>query len=114
MCYVMACCGKLFSWVSGQQGFYMALYLASPLHAAERQRFEQALTAAIEERDRFALTNGAWIIDFQGTSRELSDKIGTTSDPRTTGSVLYTGISGYWGYGPTTLWEWLRSRLEKS
>jgi len=91
----------------------MALYLASPLHSEDYPRFNKALDTAIDARDRFALENGAWIIDFPGTSQELSEQIGTTANPSTTGSVLYTGISGYWGRGPSTLWEWLRSRLEK-
>ncbi|WP_211453846.1 hypothetical protein [Collimonas antrihumi] len=89
----------------------MALYLATPF--ADPDRLATAIKAAFGEYDRYLLKSGGWLIRFDGTTRELSNKIGTTtSEPPTTGSVLYVAVGGYYGRGPTDMWEWMKSRME--
>lgn len=89
----------------------MALFLATPL-TENRDRLDHAIAVAIHESDRYRTKSGTWIIKFEGTSRELSDKVGTTNtEPTRTESAMYTPISGYYGRGPTDMWEWMKSRL---
>ena len=75
---------------------------AAPLlDAAIRQKFPAA----------FQIETGKWVLNSTlQTSKDVSDSIGLTTD--TPGAPMFmTGIvvavKGYYGRGPTTLWEWL-------
>lgn len=94
----------------------MALFLAIPLRA-ENDFLDRAVIENIEEQNRFRLqANAGWIIEFDGTSTELSDKIGITGQeagvPSPVGSALVTNLTNYYGRGPANMWEWIRVRLE--
>ena len=95
----------------------MPLYIAVPLSVDT-----SAFDAAVQERipspaDRHKLqANRGWLIKFDGTTVELSNQIGVTGQekgaPAPLGSVFFTTVSGYYGRGPTDMWEWLKTRLE--
>ena len=83
-----------------------------------------AFDAAVEKHipapsDRYKLqSNSGWLIKFDGTTVELSHKIGVTSPEKTStpaplGSVIFIPVTGYFGRGPTDMWEWLKTRLEQ-
>jgi L-ascorbate metabolism protein UlaG (beta-lactamase superfamily) len=95
----------------------MPIYIAVPLSADT-----SALDSAVEQRisssaDRYKLqTNSGWLIKFDGTTVELSNKIGVTGQEKGVaplGSVIFVPVSGYYGRGPNDMWEWLKTRLER-
>lgn len=94
----------------------MPLYLAVPLVSDSA-----ALNAAVEaipHSDRYKLqSERGWLIKFDGTTIELSNRIGLTGQeqgiPSPVGSAIIVPISGYYGRGPTDMWEWLKIRFEQ-
>lgn len=96
----------------------MPIYIAIPLGTEST-----ALDAAVENRissttDRYKLqSNRGWLIKFDGTTVELSNHIGLTGQekgaPSPLGSAIVVPVSGYFGRGPTDMWEWLKTRLEQ-
>ena len=56
--------------------------------------------------------NNAWFVVFNGTTKELSDKIGLTNAANGTGVVI--AVSNYYGRAPTDMWEWLKTRVERA
>lgn len=58
----------------------------------------------------YHLPQGEWLVAFNGTSRELSDKLGISDGSN--GSAIIVGISGYYGRASTDLWEWIRVKSE--
>ena len=54
----------------------------------------------------------AWFVSFDGTAKQLSDKLGFTiregNEKPITGVV--TGIDGYYGFGSKDLWVWLKNQ----
>jgi hypothetical protein len=49
---------------------------------------------------------GQWIISFKGTSEELSNMLGI-SDNKNGLSAIVLSVSGYWGFAPNNLWEFM-------
>lgn len=57
------------------------------------------------ELPSFHLNNGEILVSFNGTSRELSDKL-SISDGRN-GPAIITAVSSYYGRTSTDVWEWM-------
>ncbi len=61
--------------------------------------------------------DAGWLIQFDGTTKELSDKLTITGqkpgEPSPVGPAIIAPISGYYGRGPTDMWEWLKIRFER-
>jgi len=57
-----------------------------------------------------------FLVSFSGTSIELSHKLGITGEegPGQLGPALVVVISSYYGRASTTMWEWMKSRMERS
>lgn len=90
----------------------MPLYLVTPF--ADPDALARGVEDAISEHDRYLLKSGGWLIRFDGTSRELSDKIGITNATQNpVGSALVVGVAGYYGKAPNDMWEWIKTRLEQ-
>ena len=56
---------------------------------------------------------GKWFIQAPlQTSKDMSDSLGITADPPNVSAItgVVVAIKGYFGRGPTDLWEWLASR----
>ena len=90
----------------------MPIYLISPLtHPTE---VGAAVMEKVLEADRYRLAPVGWIVKFGGTTKELSDLLGVTSDipPPTSplGSCLVTMVGGYYGRAQPDLWEWIKTR----
>lgn len=58
-----------------------------------------------------------FLVSFSGTTVELSNAIGITSmDPEaqsTLGPAMVVVITSYYGLAGTTMWEWMKTRLER-
>jgi hypothetical protein len=89
----------------------MSVFVISPL-TGNHEALAVAVKQALPELDAYRLANGGWLVKFGGTSNELSDKLGVTGNNAVHGSTLIAAMSGYYGRGPTEMWEWLKSRWE--
>lgn len=94
----------------------MPLFLAVPL-STDTTALDAAVAQNIPQLDCYKLqANSGWLIKYDGTTLELSNKVGVTGQekgmPALLGSAIFVGISGYYGRGPTDMWEWLKTRIE--
>jgi len=94
----------------------MPVFVIIPL-ANNFEGLGKALEAKLIATDFFALQNDAgWLVNYGGTSQELSTFIGITPPPDSgaepLGSALVVPVPSYYGRGPTTMWEWIKTRME--
>lgn len=94
----------------------MPVFVIIPL-ANNAAALRTAMATALTQSDVLELQNSAgFLVRYEGTSVELSNAIGLTSAdknaPSTTGSALVCSMGSYYGRGPTTMWEWIQTRLE--
>jgi hypothetical protein len=95
----------------------MPIYLVVSL-ANDASALDNALQRTVSASDRYRLQgNRGWFVRSELTSIELSNAIGITG-PTWEGPALYASaivapISSYYGRGPTDMWEWLKSRMER-
>jgi hypothetical protein len=82
---------------------------------------QPTLAAKIKEKfssDHLAITETQWLISTTGTVTDLSATLGIY-DPKNpaatpTGQGVVFATSAYFGRAPTTVWDWLRAKLETS
>jgi hypothetical protein len=82
---------------------------------------QPAIVAEIKrhfENDHLPINDTQWLISTGGTAMELTTKLGIY-DPKepakpSTGNAIIFSTSGYFGRGPTTIWEWMKAKLETS
>ena len=96
----------------------MAIYIAVPLTASSDPLNNAVESSIASPTDRYKLqAERGWLIKFDGTSVELSNHIGLTGrkqgETSLIGSAIIIPVSGYYGRGPTDMWEWLKTRLER-
>lgn len=94
----------------------MPVYLITPL-VPDAGRLDMAVERRFSAADRYQLQAGrGWLVRFDGTTIEASNKIGITGqakgEPAPLGSALVVPVTSYYGRGPTDMWEWLKTRLE--
>jgi hypothetical protein len=93
----------------------MALFLVTPL-GNNYEGIKEAIQKS--ELDMLEVQNNAgFMVNFEGTSFELSNKIGLTNEdrsPSNMGAGLITAIGSYYGIANTFMWEWMKNRLERS
>ena len=95
----------------------MPIYLVTPL-SNNALVLADAIASHFEPAEFYALVNNAgWLIDFKGTTVEVSARIGVTAAPGADkpklGSALVTSVGNYYGLGSTDMWEWLKTRFEQ-
>jgi hypothetical protein len=95
----------------------MAIYIAVPLipnSTALNDAVEKNI--AISDRHKLQSERG-WLIKYDGTSVELSNRIEITGQQEGTqspvGAAIVVPVSSYYGRGSSEMWEWLKTRLEK-
>jgi hypothetical protein len=96
----------------------MPIFLVVPLSAAPETLDKAVETHIQNPADRYKLQGGrGWLIHFNGTTIEVSNKLTITGQPEgqpaPVGSVIITVVSSYYGRGPTDMWEWIQTRMEK-
>ena len=91
----------------------MSVFMIVPTEDAER--LAMLVTKTFEEKERFILPGKqACYVKFSGTAKELSDALdlaGTIKKEDRPCPAIVTVVTGYGGFAPTTLWEWLQSRM---
>jgi hypothetical protein len=96
----------------------MPIYIAVPLTPEST-----ALDTAVEQRivnpaNRHRLqSNRGWLIKYEGTTIELSNHLQITGQEKgessSVKSTIVVPVTGYYGRGPTDMWEWLKTRFEQ-
>lgn len=94
----------------------MPVYLVTQLRR-DATPINNAVVTHIPEADRHHLQEDrGWLVKFAGTTVELSNLLTITGQPKgeksPIGSALVVPIGGYFGRGPTEMWEWLKTRME--
>lgn len=94
----------------------MAVFLVTPL-ASNLDQIGEVVKRQFVQEDRMELQGRAgWLVSHHGTSVDVSHLLGLTSpDPEfkpVLGSAMVTTVNSYYGRGPTTMWEWLKAKLE--
>jgi len=95
----------------------MPVYIVTPL-IEDGSKLNNAIEKHAKEIDCHKLqADRGWLIKFDGTSIELSDRLGITGQNQgetpPVGSAIVVPVSSYYGRGPTDMWEWLKTRLEQ-
>lgn len=95
----------------------MAIYIATPL-TPSTDALNAAVEKSIEPAHRYKLqADRGWLINYDGTTVELSNHIGLTGqqpgETSTIGSAIIVPVSAYYGRGPSDMWEWLKTRIEQ-
>ncbi len=91
----------------------MAVFQLTPTEDAER--LVSVVESSFEEKDRYILPGKqACFVRFDGTTAELAthlDLIGERSKENRPCPAVITEVNIYGGYAPTSLWEWLKTRI---
>ena len=59
----------------------------------------------------YPFKSDTWFVEFEGTTTELSSKLGVLKGENGKGVVAV--ISSYYGFANTDIWEWLRAHWPK-
>lgn len=96
----------------------MPVYIVTPL-IEDSSKLNNAVDKHIKDaahRHKLQADRG-WLIKYEGTSMELSNLLEITGQDQgvssPVGSAIVVPVSGYYGRGPTEMWEWLKTRLEQ-
>lgn len=77
-----------------------------------------ALSEAIKRlfpNDHLTISETQYLISAGGTALDLSAKLGVydPKDPsKAVGNAVIFATSSYFGRAPTTIWEWIKTKLE--
>jgi hypothetical protein len=68
--------------------------------------------------DHLQIADTQWLVSTSGTVTDLCAKLGIY-DPKNpnkpaTGNAVVFAVSSYFGRAPTTVWDWLKVKLEGS
>ncbi len=58
------------------------------------------------------VSDDSWFISADGTSKDVSDKLGVTDGA--SGGAIVVSVSGYYGRASTPIWEWVKAKWEGS
>jgi hypothetical protein len=66
--------------------------------------------------DHLMLNDTQYLVSFKGTAVDLSRELGVY-DPKNpshpaTGNAVILAAASYFGRAPTTVWEWMKTKLE--
>jgi DNA polymerase III delta prime subunit len=70
---------------------------------------EEQVKDLVSEDSQFRLREGVWLVDYDGTTRTLAEKL-RIRDERPVGSGVVFSIANYSGRTVADVWEWLKKR----
>ncbi|QTO49434.1 hypothetical protein [Burkholderia latens] len=85
------------------------VYFVTALSGADK--VAEKLKEVASEDETYRLAADKWFVTFEGISQQLAEKLGIRGDPHV-GTGLVFPVSSYSGRAPTTLWEWLKLKME--
>ena len=80
------------------------------LVTSNEQAVAQKLREVIPESDLFEIAEDKFAVAFEGTSRDLAEKVGIRSNPSIGGGIVFP-VTTYSGRADPSLWEWLALKL---
>jgi hypothetical protein len=87
----------------------MAIYVALPRNQAARDGIASKIQEVFPD-NYLLMDSGAWLLSGTGTSNEIATRLGILAEGGP--SVIILAITGYSGRAPTTVWEWLKIKME--
>lgn len=78
----------------------------------------EKIKAALEEnfsKNKHYIGSDTWLVAFDGTAAELSEKIGVTSasGQSAAGAAIIVRFEDYFGRAPRPIWDWIKNKLEE-
>jgi hypothetical protein len=76
---------------------------------------QPSFAARIEERyagSYFKVSDTQYLVSARSTAMEVSAKLGLDLADALAGSAIILAVSSYWGRAPTTVWDWIKTRME--
>ncbi|HCX31668.1 MAG TPA: hypothetical protein DHU55_18145, partial [Blastocatellia bacterium] len=59
----------------------------------------------------YEVGDGQWLVADAGTAKEIYIRLFPEAEfPLAAKNVAVFGITGYWGFAPQDMWEWIRSK----
>jgi len=77
-----------------------------------KPELETAIVRLYAGDKQYRFTDRVWFIADAGTAREVSEKLNVKRGG-TTGVVVFLMSSAYYGVASSSLWDWLRARVEE-
>lgn len=91
----------------------MALFAV--LMPSPQQKIAETIKSTFPQ-DHLALNDTQWLVSTTGTVVELTAKLGiydaTQPQKASTGNAVIVAVSAYFGRGPTSVWDWIKAKLE--
>ncbi|TXN71711.1 hypothetical protein FV228_10775 [Methylobacterium sp. WL18] len=82
---------------------FIVVSTRAPCEGLKRQ-----IEVSIPEGKFHELNETAWMVDYEGTTRDLAQKLSITSGANSA-AVVYL-VSNYSGHASPFIWEWLKAR----
>ena len=68
--------------------------------------------AALPETSHYKLTESAWLVDFEGTTRACAEALGVRGVGSETAGIAFP-VSNYSGQFASEVWEWLSLHMTR-
>jgi hypothetical protein len=76
---------------------------------------QPSLAARIEEKyagSVFKINDTQYLVSARSTAVEVTEKLGLNLADAIEASAIIFAVSSYWGRAPTTVWDWIKARME--
>jgi hypothetical protein len=60
----------------------------------------------------FKLSDTQYLVSARSTAMEVSAKLSLDLANAFVGNAVVFAVSSYWGRAPTTVWDWIKTRME--
>lgn len=95
----------------------MAVFVVIPTEDKTKEKLEKIISSTFGSESFYALPDkNAFFVQFNGTSSDFAIKLnlmGNEKDQNTDYrpcTAVVTNLGIYSGFGPSSLWEWLKSK----
>jgi hypothetical protein len=86
----------------------MVIFIVATRHPNNDDPLKNRITENFPSA-HYEIGRGQWLVAFNGTSKELYDKILPDDSPS---GVTVFATSGYYGVAPQDMWEWIATKLK--
>jgi len=73
-------------------------------------KIKESIEDLFVETNRLELTDAVWLVDYDGTTQLLADKLKIRSEPSVGTGVVFP-VTNYSGRASADVWEWLGAHL---
>lgn len=86
----------------------MAVFIVVAIRSPEK--IKGNIEGFISEANRLLLKEGVWLVDYDGTSKLLAEKLQIRAEPPSGTGIVFP-ITNYSGRASDNVWEWLGAHL---